>query len=116
VSTDSIDIVKGDSEFNLIAQMIDCARGVKSNSRQPFMLTLEGPLDVFVGDGAKTNVSSEIATLIMGIDSEGYSGDKWRIRGYILDEVFVDRPALRAFESFRANYDTRTRSGFIEPY
>ncbi|HVV26127.1 MAG TPA: hypothetical protein VHC21_03810 [Candidatus Saccharimonadales bacterium] len=116
MSTTSIDIVRGDGKFELIAQMIDCARGISWAKRPAFQIYLEGPMNTFTGDGRMVVVTAEVNTLILGAQSEDGKGDGWRLTGIILnrDNELQGTPRLRDFGRFEAFYDVRARTGSIK--
>jgi hypothetical protein len=121
VSTSNIDIVKGDGKFELIAQIVDCARGISWSKREPFMLTLHGSVNTTYPDSGaskKVEIDTEVRTLILGARSEGGDGADWLLHGLILVDPGPDDRAstsiLRDFGTFEARYNVRARRGSIK--
>lgn len=102
-----IEIVDGQSKFELMSQLQDIGRFRSLGNRPNFMVKILHPQHGRLGG------QHDIALHINGLVAEDGSGNCWIIYGYIAGGYSWLMPGTA--NSFEGFYNTRTRKGHLKP-
>ncbi len=102
-----IEIVEGESKFELMSQLQDIGRIRSFAGRPNFMVKILHPHHGELGP------QYSIALHINGLVAEDGSGNCWIIYGYIAAGYSWVKPGTA--NSFEGFYNTRTRKGWLKP-
>jgi hypothetical protein len=109
-----VPVVGGGNKFELLSQLADIGRSV--GSRTPFPLTVTAP--VYAGVVPPKRFTYDVRVYINGLQTEDILGNAWIISGFIPPEDVEGAKWLPktygSIRTFRGNFNTRTRRGFIE--
>lgn len=102
-----IEIVEGQSKFELMSQLQDIGRIRSLAGRPNFMVKILHP------HHSESVAQYSIALHINGLIAEDGSGNCWNIYGYIAAGYSWIKPGTA--NSFEGFYNTRTRKGHLVP-